>query len=424
MVLQEYQPYDIVHKKGILNTDADALSKISSMNAQETHMALQEISPETFKDLQKVDPTIRLLQKEGFKFSYVWNNNMVCYSEEQDKVVPFIPVGLIEQILYPVHNKSYAGHFGVKKTLDKTREIGWWPNMKTDVENWVKSCEEVYNGERFPLVIMEYLSKWVIMVPLKTIITKSIVQVLFDNGSNYVAEAMAMVCKRLDISRSLSSVEHPKIRWFSRKDQQNAEDKSGNRGRHEPKTWVQHLPFVTFAYNKATQASTKFSPFEVMFGRKARLPLLPSIIPENPEASGVQEWSDFLNERIPIIHSKALMNIKHAQEQQEKQYNKRARGIITLKVGDLVMRKNHAKMGSFPKERWTGPWKILEVKNKEGAAYKLARQATPNRTTTANVADLRIFYERENDVVPPKQSQFQSLEEAKDTARRYEKVAW
>ncbi|CEP10850.1 hypothetical protein, partial, partial [Parasitella parasitica] len=117
----------------------------------------------------------------------------------------------------------------------------------------------------------------------------------------------------------------------------------------------------------------------------------------------------------PQQQQHALMNIKHAQEQQEKQYNKRTREIVTFKVGDLVMRKNHAKIGSFPKERWTGPWKILEVKNKEGSAYKLARQATPNRTTMANIAVLRIFYERENDVVPPKPSQFQSLEEAKDT---------
>ncbi|CEP09197.1 hypothetical protein, partial, partial [Parasitella parasitica] len=83
---------------------------------------------------------IKVILKEGVKLPYVWKNDLVCYQED-DQTVPFIPISLVEQVLYHVHNKPYAGHFGVKKTLDKTREIGWWPNMKTDVQNWVKSCE-------------------------------------------------------------------------------------------------------------------------------------------------------------------------------------------------------------------------------------------------------------------------------------------
>ncbi|CEP13986.1 hypothetical protein, partial, partial [Parasitella parasitica] len=68
MDLQEYQPYEVVHKKGILNSDADALSRISAVNnAQE---ALQEISQETFLDLQKADPAIKVILKEGVKLPY------------------------------------------------------------------------------------------------------------------------------------------------------------------------------------------------------------------------------------------------------------------------------------------------------------------------------------------------------------------
>ncbi|GAN08305.1 conserved hypothetical protein [Mucor ambiguus] len=255
MALQEYQPYDIVHKKGILNTDADALSRIHEVNSQDC--GLKDINLPMFQELQKADPKIRLLLRDGVRKPYIWHNGLVCYEEDR-RVVPFIPVGLIEQVLYHVHSKNTAGHFGVDKTYAKAREIGWWPNMGADVTNWVQICEgcqrykvrndstrpplkpitpkhvgeiwatdiatlpESHTGEQYVLVIMEYLSKWVVAVPLKSFDAGSIVQVLLyevvlkyglplrlisGNGANYIAEAMEMVCQRLGIARSLTSVQ-------------------------------------------------------------------------------------------------------------------------------------------------------------------------------------------------------------------------
>jgi hypothetical protein len=36
--------------------------------------------------------------------------------------------------------------------------------------------------------------------------------------------------------------------------------------------WSKYIKFVTFAYNATIQASTKFSPTDILFGRKAILP--------------------------------------------------------------------------------------------------------------------------------------------------------
>ena len=38
-------------------------------------------------------------------------------------------------------------------------------------------------------------------------------------------------------------------------------------------TWDEHLDSCVFAYNTSQQESTLYSPFEVMFGRLARLPI-------------------------------------------------------------------------------------------------------------------------------------------------------
>ena len=48
-------------------------------------------------------------------------------------------------------------------------------------------------------------------------------------------------------------------------------------------TWDEHLDFCVFAYNTSCQESTQCSPFEVMFGRLARLPV--EVDTDNDEAS-------------------------------------------------------------------------------------------------------------------------------------------
>ncbi|CEP07116.1 hypothetical protein, partial, partial [Parasitella parasitica] len=441
MALQEYQPYDIVHKKGTLNTDADALSRTHSMNAQD--FQLKDIDLAMFRELHKADPNIRFLKRDGIRKPYVWNDNgLVCY-EEDGRVVPFIPVGLIEQVLFHVHSKDTAGHFGIDKTYNKAREIGWWPNMGADITNWVMTCEgcqrlkvrndltrppmrpitprhvgeiwttdiatlpESHTGERYLLVLMEYLSKWVVAVPLKSFDTGSIVQVILyevvlkyglparlisDNGSKYVAEAMAMVCQRQGISRALTSVEHPQSDGLVERMNRTLKTSLGIVCGQNSKAWAQHLPFMVFAYNTAKQASTKFSPFQVMFEWSVTLPLLASIEVKQDANYNTRQWVDFLNQEIPIIHAKAIDNIKKAQQYQKTQYDKKARGITTYKTGDLVLRRNHSKVLTFPKERWLGPWQVVQATNKEGTAYRIIKPGDVKSLSKANVLHNLGYY--------------------------------
>jgi hypothetical protein len=35
-----------------------------------------------------------------------------------------------------------AGHPGIAKTLELTTRTFWWPNMKKDIEKYIKACHE------------------------------------------------------------------------------------------------------------------------------------------------------------------------------------------------------------------------------------------------------------------------------------------
>ncbi|RCH93862.1 hypothetical protein CU098_005954, partial [Rhizopus stolonifer] len=65
----------------------------------------------------------------------------------------------------------------------------------------------------------------------------------------------------------------------------------------------------------------------------------------------------------------------------------------------MVLRRNHGKMMNFPKERWLGPWQIVQATNKEGSAYTIMKPGEVKSLSKANVVDLRPFYERGNNVV-------------------------
>ena len=43
--------------------------------------------------------------------------------------------------------------------------------------------------------------------------------------------------------------------------------------RNYPKKWEDYLLFAEFAYNNHYQASTKLSPFEILYGRKCNTPI-------------------------------------------------------------------------------------------------------------------------------------------------------
>jgi len=42
---------------------------------------------------------------------------------------------------------------------------------------------------------------------------------------------------------------------------------------HQPKQWEEYLPLVEFAYNNGYQESLKMSQFEVLYGKKCRVPI-------------------------------------------------------------------------------------------------------------------------------------------------------
>lgn len=55
-------------------------------------------------------------------------------------VIPIDP-SLKKKLLYEFHSSLMAGHGGIKKTLVALSNLFFWPNMRHDVEIFVRECE-------------------------------------------------------------------------------------------------------------------------------------------------------------------------------------------------------------------------------------------------------------------------------------------
>ncbi|GKD69452.1 putative reverse transcriptase domain-containing protein [Tanacetum coccineum] len=97
-------------------------------------------------------------------------------------------------------------------------------------------------------------------------------------------------------------------------------------------SWDVHLPLAKFSYNNSYHSSIRCAPFEALYGRKCRSPVLWAEIGENsligPEL--VQET----NEKVVLIKEK----LKAARECQ-KSYADNRRKPLEFEVGDRVILK-------------------------------------------------------------------------------------
>lgn len=94
----------------------------------------------------------------------------------------------------------------------------------------------------------------------------------------------------------------------------------------EQNDWDLYLDSIAFSYRVSRQDSTKASPFYLVYGRQARLPIELNIKPEEgepaaePSTSSDLKFDEYISDMIKI-RRRALENIQAAQERQKGYYD-------------------------------------------------------------------------------------------------------
>ena len=237
------------------------------------------------------------------------------------------------------HDAPLAGHMGIRRTWQRVRDSFWWEEMKQDVTNHVKDCEEcgvnkhstrpsqapvqktdiparvleklqvdfvgpfgisTAHEYRYALQIQDVLSRFVIFVPTARNDAKTAATAVFDEwvckfgfplklqsdqGRHFAAEVFENMCKLGGIKHEMGSVGHAQSQG-----QVERQNQLLNQTRalcsNQLDGWPTAIYRVQHAHNIAVNETTGISPHEMMFGQSARSPEA-TVLMEEEEAGEV-----------------------------------------------------------------------------------------------------------------------------------------
>ncbi|GJU47500.1 reverse transcriptase domain-containing protein [Tanacetum coccineum] len=156
------------------------------------------------------------------------------------------------------------------------------------------------------------------------------VSIISDRDGRFTSRCWQTVQKALGTRLDMSTAYHPQTDGQSERTIQTLEDMLRACVIDFGGSWDVHLPLAEFSYNNSYHSSIRCAPFEALYGRKCRSPVLWAEIGESsligPEL--VQETTD----KVVLIKEK----LKAARDRQ-KSYADNRRKPLEFEVGDRVI---------------------------------------------------------------------------------------
>ena len=323
---------------------------------------------------------------------------------------------LRQDILSEYHDPAHAGHLGGAKLQAAVQRTCWWPGLQKSVEEFVASCDEcqrnkvsnkAYAGQLQPLpvpahnfaeVSMDFVvdlpksmtgnnsifvvvcrrSKLVRFIPTTKNVTAPQVAKLFikeiychygmplvivsDRDVKFTSHYWATAFKLLGTTLNMSTAYHPESDGQTERANRTMAEMLRAFVHPRQDDWEEYLPLVEFAYNNSKQASTKFTPFYLNYGRHPVTPIS-SALQVDSAMPAVDKWLQQLKD----AQEQAEKHILHAQETMKTQVDKKRR-IQKFSEGDLVLldRRELKLPGALTKKfsaPYIGPFRVIEVRS-------------------------------------------------------------
>lgn len=333
----------------------------------------------------------------------IFHNDQVCPDENQ-----------IMEILKENHSSLVGGHSGFHKTYKRIKTKYKWPNMKSDIKKYIKSCESCQknklvrkktklpmeltttsstpfekisvdivgplplteNGNRFILTLQDDLTKFSQAYPIPNHESKTIANIivtefickfgipksiLSDQGPDFTSALMKDIAKLFRIKQINCSAYHPQSNGALERSHCTLADYLKHFVNDKQTDWDRWVDFAMFSYNTSVHTSTKYMPFELLFGIK---PNIPASLTAKPEFK--YTYDDYVSElkvKLQKSHEIAKNHIGKSKEMNKKYYD-RKHNLVTFKIGEKVylLNETHSK-GKSKKLRphYEGPYEIIEV---------------------------------------------------------------
>ncbi|GJR53993.1 reverse transcriptase domain-containing protein [Tanacetum coccineum] len=299
----------------------------------------------------------------------------------------------IHEILAHCHSGPTGGHHSASITRRKVYEVGlFWPSIFKDAKDYVCDVFDIWGldfmgpfpnskGNKYILVAVDYVSKWVKAQALPTNDARVVIKFLrrlfarfrvskaliSDRGTHFCNSQLEKALQKYGVTHKLSTTYHP---------QTNGQTEVTNRAikrilersvGYNLKNWSEKLDDALWAFRTSYKTPTGCTPFRLVYGK----------------ASAAKNHFIELNELIEL-RDRAYENTRIYKERTKRWHDSRLRGDKNFKVGDKALLFN-SRFKMHPgklKSRWYGPnvvktvypYGTIKIIDRNGINFKVNRQ--------------------------------------------------
>lgn len=196
-------------------------------------------------------------------------------------------------------------------------------------------------------------------------------KLLSDQGTNYESQLIAELMDAFDIHKIRTTSFRPQTDGITERANQTIKNMIMNYVNDDQDNWDLHLNTISFAYNTAVHKATKYTPFELMFNRKPKLPIdifYPALNEEDIQNEHINVDLNFKQDSYAAETKKkfesVFKTVKHntqvSMNKAKIRYDRDSRAC-NFKENDLVLMNDFTRKKLEP--RWNGPWIVIKKTN-------------------------------------------------------------
>ena len=351
-------------------------------------------------------------------------------------------------ILKSAHDNTSSGHLGIEKTAYRIQERFYWPRWELDITEYILSCTTCQrikspsqnlnallhpilskrpmeivltdcigklprskSGNEYAIVIIDHFTKWVDVFACRDIkaptVAKALIkwitrngipdQIISDQGTNYMSELIEHIFDVFDIHKTRTAAYHPQADGLSERFVRTIKQMISAFVDQDQKDWDQNLDLFCFAYNTATQSTTKHSPYYLLFGRQPKIPI-DLFCDEILIDLGLDEddYANQLQRKLKLTYEIVTSNRDFRMQKAKIRHDRTVRAC-KFKVNDQVwLQVKKVKQGTQKKLawKWQGPYIVLQVYGE--TTYRIKPVDKRGKTITAHRDRLKKNYLRPN----------------------------
>lgn len=343
-------------------------------------------------------------------------------------------------ILNDFHLLHTGGHAGVNRMFNNIKKFYYWKGLFRDIQSFVRRCDQCQrykhsipkiqpltltttastafekifldlmgpldpdmDDNKYVLTIQCDLSKFVEAYPIKNketvTVANSLVnnfflrygipkEIVTDQGTEFMSLVFNDTCKILNISHLNSTAYHHQTLGSIENSHKHLGAYLRMQVSKYNNSWSSWLPFWCFFYNTTVHTETKYTPFELLFGKTANLPS--NITEKIDPLYSFDNYPLELKFRLQQASAEAKENLEKSKLSRKVRYDNCKPSIsnVNFSIGDLVLIKNDSASTKMA-EIYKGPYSVVREDNTN---ITLSEVNDKNKTLVVHKNRVKKYY--------------------------------